>query len=62
MVEPDETLRLKIVQATDHKAGLASLAGGWEGSEALADILARRQRSSRWKGLRLNESPNALLL
>jgi hypothetical protein len=39
---PEELRRLK---AAGSEKGLASLAGGWEGSDELADLLARIRRT-----------------
>ncbi len=55
LVDASEVIRLKALQAAGPKAGLASIAGGWEGSEELADILSRRQRISRRRGVQLDE-------
>lgn len=49
-------LRLGELQARRSETGLASIAGGWEGSEELADILVRRLRASRRHSIRLEES------
>jgi prevent-host-death family protein len=38
---------LDRLRAAGPDAGLASLAGGWSGSDALAEALARRPRTSR---------------
>ena len=55
LVDASEVLRLKALQAAGPKAGLAGVAGGWEGSEELADLLSSRRRSSRRRGLQLDE-------
>jgi len=51
LVSADEIERLERLRAAGPEGGLASIAGGWEGSERLAKILdeqvARRTRRSR---------------
>lgn len=46
-VVPAEDLeRLRRLRAAGPEGGLASVAGGWRGSEELADALDRRRRST----------------
>lgn len=45
LVGAGEILRWKAVRATGPNAGLVSIAGGWRGSEELADTLACSYRS-----------------
>ncbi|MBW1981317.1 MAG: type II toxin-antitoxin system Phd/YefM family antitoxin [Deltaproteobacteria bacterium] len=39
MVPPDDLEHLRRLRRAGPEAGLASLAGGWEGSDELADLL-----------------------
>ncbi len=55
LVDAAEVLRLQALQAAGPKAGLASIAGGWEGSEELVEILSRRQRTSRRRSVSFDE-------
>jgi antitoxin (DNA-binding transcriptional repressor) of toxin-antitoxin stability system len=55
IVSADELERLDRLRAAGPEGGLASLAGGWEASETLADLLRSRRRTrtqgtagSRW--------------
>jgi len=45
LVGAAELERLERLRAAGPAGGLASLAGGWEGSEELADVLAGRRRA-----------------
>ena len=45
LVPADELRQIERLRAADPKAGLAGLAGGWEGSEDLVDILVSSRRS-----------------
>ena len=47
LVGAAELERLELLRAAGPEGGLASLAGGWEGSEELADSLAARTRNRR---------------
>lgn len=55
LVDAAEILRWKALRAAGPKAGLVSVAGGWRGSEELADILARSRRTSRRRAVDLDE-------
>ena len=46
MVRAEELERLERLRAAGPQAGLASVAGGWEGSEDLVEILLRQRRSA----------------
>ena len=45
IVPPDVLAQIERLRAAGPQAGLAGLAGGWEGSEELADILDKIRRS-----------------
>lgn len=45
LVPASELEHLERLRALGPEAGLAGLAGGWKGSEALADLIARSPRS-----------------
>lgn len=45
LVAAEELDRLRALRAAGPEAGLISIAGGWEGSEELVEILARQKRS-----------------
>ncbi len=45
LVAVQELDRLRALRAAGPKSGLISVAGGWEGSEELAEILSRHRRS-----------------
>ncbi len=45
VVPPKDLSRLQALRAAGPDAGLAGLAGGWEGSEELADILDASKRA-----------------
>ena len=45
LVSAADVDRLERLRAAGPEKGLASLAGGWEGSEELADLVAGRKRS-----------------
>jgi prevent-host-death family protein len=45
LVRASELEQLERLRAAGPETGLASLAGGWEGSEELADLIARTQRT-----------------
>lgn len=47
LVRPEELERLDRLRAAGPEGGLASLAGGWEGSEDLVRLLERSPRKSR---------------
>lgn len=47
VVPADDLERLEQLRAAGPEGGLASLAGGWQGSEALADLLESRRRTPR---------------
>lgn len=47
VVSADEVDLLERLRAAGPEAGLVSLAGGWSGSEALADVLDGRRRRRR---------------
>jgi prevent-host-death family protein len=47
LVSADELARLRRLQSAGPEGGLASLAGGWKGSEALADAIDGSQRRGR---------------
>lgn len=45
LVSAEDLGKLRALRSAGPEAGLASLAGGWKGSEELAEILARSRRS-----------------
>jgi prevent-host-death family protein len=45
LVRADRLQQLERLSSAGAAAGLASLAGGWRGSEELAEVLARPRRS-----------------
>lgn len=45
LVSAGDVDRLERLRAAGPEKGLASLAGGWKGSEELADLVAGRRRS-----------------
>jgi prevent-host-death family protein len=47
LVGANELAQLKRLRAAGPEAGLASVAGGWKGSEDLTKTLAKQKRSSR---------------
>ena len=47
LVPPDDVAILERLRAAGPQGGLASLAGGWEGSEELADLLDSAPRFGR---------------
>lgn len=47
LVAAEELARLERLRATGPQAGLAGLAGGWEGSQHLVEILEGRARDRR---------------
>lgn len=55
LVDAAEMPRWKALRAAGPKAGLVSVAGGWKGSEELADILARSRRTSKRRTIDLDE-------
>lgn len=46
LVRPDNIERLERLEAAGPAGGLASLAGGWEGSEELVLVVAERPRTA----------------
>lgn len=46
LVPAEDLERLQRLRAAGPEGGLASLAGGWKGSEELADALDRQRRSA----------------
>ena len=44
LVRAEDLMRLERLRAAGPEGGLASVAGGWEGSEELADLLQGYQR------------------
>ena len=47
LVRPEDLQRLDRLRAAGPEGGLASLAGGWEGSEEFVQLLQRSPRRSR---------------
>lgn len=47
LVRPEELEHLARLRATGPEGGLASLAGGWEDSDELAELLETRRRNHR---------------
>jgi prevent-host-death family protein len=47
LVGANELAQLKRLRAAGPEAGLASVAGGWRGSEDFAETLAKQKRNSR---------------
>jgi prevent-host-death family protein len=45
LIAVEELERLRALRAAGPSMGLISVAGGWDGSEELAEILARHRRS-----------------
>jgi len=53
LIPPADLERLRRMRAAGPDAGLASLAGGWDGSEELADVLDELGRSASRGGVDL---------
>jgi prevent-host-death family protein len=53
LVNPDDVARLEALRAAGPQQGLASIAGGWTGSEDLVENIATAARRGRRRPVRL---------